>query len=144
MNHIKSNALLAIVCFLMFIFSCQKNRKVTPEKTYTNRVLQDSTYRVGKWISLKDSVTQQNFVPDTLWFLSSSSCYYCFGGQPCQSWHYYFDTVFYNINFIAPDAIYPSRLDTVQWQCYTTNDTFQILWFSATSSQKLVNYVKLR
>jgi hypothetical protein len=132
--------IIAIIC----IEACNKDKtSQTQQVTYLNRVLQDSAYRLGKWVSINDSaVIPYGSVEDTIWFVSDSIAGYSGNGQPYQFGKYHFWLYGY-IDFELPGIWYAATPQTIQEQCYTHGDTFQIVWGTNTADPRYENYVKV-
>ena len=135
----------AIFVFSLYISSCSKDHKEGPAQiTYVNRVAQDSIYRLGKWVSCRDSIGNPwGSVQDTLWFVSDTLVGYSSGGTP-----YWFGSYSFWLNgyfvFTDPGITSQTVHGTFKDLCYTHNDTFQIVWGTAQAYPKPINYVKMK
>ncbi len=106
------------------------------EHGFRNRVSQDPLYRNGKWVSARNPATSPyGTLQDTLWFVDDTLSGYSNHGLPYEYRKFRFET--YYITF------YISGHDSIRLQCYTFNDTFQIIWGS-TQFPNPFNYIKLQ
>ncbi len=147
MNYLKTFVLILTVnAMLLYITSCNKDKKQTPttQITYINRVAQDSAYRVGKWVSCRDSIGNPwGSVQDTLWFVNDTLVGYSSGGTS----YWYGPYFFWNNNYFVftdPGITSQTVHGTYKELCYTNNDTFQIVWGTAQAYPRPFNYVKVK
>ena len=143
-----------IVFFAIALYgvSCTKDKTASNTNAFfwSNRLAQDSAFRMGKWYSISDGVGfnfSNSPLLDTIWFLPGSIAGWSHF-VPYNPYAFAFRTTFfpdnYHIAYLVHNLADTNKIDTVILQCgmNATQDTFGIYWPEASFKVFLEQYVK--